>query len=107
MTRETLANIVERYHDRVFLVDATTAREVTYADFHRRSCALAANLRQRGIRRGYRVAVLVQNSCELAALYFASIYIGAVIIPINPSLSKGEIQFILQSCNPAVVIAGP
>ncbi len=104
-TRETMANIVERHRDRVFLVDAPTSREITYAEFHQQTCALAANLQQRGILKGDRVAVLLPNSCDLAALYFACIYLGAVIIPINPSLSKGEIQFILQSCGPSVVVA--
>jgi len=104
-TRETIMNIVARREQHVFLVDATTRREITYGDFHRQACALAAELRRRGVRKGDRIGVIVPNCCELAVLYFACIYLGAVIVPINPSLSKSDLQFILQSCKPALVVA--
>lgn len=104
--RETIMDVVSRHGERVFLVDAATSREIIYGDFHRQACALAAELRRRGIHKGDRVAVMVPNCCELAVFYFACIYLGAVIVPINPALSKSEVQFILASCKPALVVAG-
>ena len=98
--RETIMDVVSRHGERVFLVDAATSREITYGDFHRQACALAAELRRRGIHKGDRVAVMVPNCCELAVFYFACIYLGAVIVPINPALSQGDVQFILASCRP-------
>jgi acyl-coenzyme A synthetase/AMP-(fatty) acid ligase len=103
--RETILNVVARRGEHVFLVDAVTGRETTYGDFHQQACALAAQLDQRGVRKGDRVAVMVPNCCELAVLYFACIYLGAVIVPINPALSKGDVQFILASCKPTRVVA--
>jgi acyl-coenzyme A synthetase/AMP-(fatty) acid ligase len=103
--RETILNVVARWEPRVFLVDANTGREITYGEFHRQACALAAELRARGLRKGDRVGVMVPNCCELAILYFACIYLGAVIVPVNPGLSKSEVQFILGSCKPALVVA--
>jgi long-chain acyl-CoA synthetase len=102
--RETIQNVIERHGERVFLVDVLSGKEITYAQFHRKASALAAHLRQRGIRKGDRIAVMLPNSCELAELYFACIYLGAVIVPINPSLNRNEVQFILSSCNPALVV---
>jgi long-chain acyl-CoA synthetase len=104
--RETMLNVVERHAARVFLVDANTRHEITYRHFHRQACALAAELRQRGVRKGDRVGVMLPNSCDLAILYFACIYLGAVIVPVNPALSKSEVQFILGSCKAALVICG-
>ena len=103
--RETISNVVERRVEQAFLVDANTGREITYGEFHRRACALAAELRKRGLRKGDRVGVILPNSCELAVLYFACIYLGAVIVPVNPALAKGEIQFIVGSCKPALIVA--
>lgn len=103
-TRETILDVVSRRAQQVFLVDATTGQEITYADFHRQSCALAAELRRRGVRKGDRVAVMFPNCCELAIFYFACIYLGAVIVPLNPALSKGEVEFISASCNPVLVV---
>jgi len=52
--RETILKIVECHGVRVFLVDASTGNEITYRDFHRQACALAAELRERGVRKGDR-----------------------------------------------------
>jgi len=104
--REMITEVVERRRGNVFLVDAATSREITYGEFHRQACALAAELRRRGVRKGDRIAVMLPNSCELAILYFACIYLGAVIVPTNPSLSKSDVQFILESCKPALIVAG-
>jgi acyl-coenzyme A synthetase/AMP-(fatty) acid ligase len=103
--RETITDIVARHHGQVFLLDAITGRETTYTEFHRQACALAAELHRRGVRKGDRIGVMVPNCCELAVLYFACIYLGAVIVPINPALSKGDVQFILENCKPALVVA--
>jgi acyl-CoA synthetase (AMP-forming)/AMP-acid ligase II len=103
--RETILEVVSRRQDEVFLVDAATGREITYKEFHSQACALAAELRRNGVRKSDRVAVMMPNSCELAVLYFACIYLRAVIVPINPALSKGEVEFIFASCKPALVVA--
>jgi long-chain acyl-CoA synthetase len=103
--RETITNVVARRAEQVFLVDANTGREITYGEFHRQACALAAELCQRGLRKGDRVGVILPNCCELAVLYFACIYVGAVIVPVNPALSKGETRFIVGSSKPALIVA--
>jgi acyl-coenzyme A synthetase/AMP-(fatty) acid ligase len=103
--RETFLDIVTRRRSNIFLVDVITSREINYGEFHRQACALAAELRQRGVRKGDRVGVMVPNCCELAVLYFACIYLGAVIVPINPALSKTDVQFILANCKAKSIVA--
>src|ERR1035438_1813438 len=89
-TREAIAEIVERRKDQVFLVDAASGSEITYGEFDRQACALAVELGKRRLRERDRIGVSVPNCCELAVLYFACIYLGVVIVPINPALSKSE-----------------
>ncbi len=48
---------------------------------------------------------MLPNSCELAILYFACIYLGAILVPTNPSLTRSDVQFILESCKPALIVA--
>jgi acyl-CoA synthetase (AMP-forming)/AMP-acid ligase II len=103
--RETIMDGVTRRDSQVFLVDAITGHETTYGEFHRQACALAAELHRRGVQKGERIAVMVPNCCELAVLYFACVYLGAVVVPINPALSKSDVQFILASCKPALIVA--
>jgi long-chain acyl-CoA synthetase len=103
--RESILHVVTRHRNRAFLVDAATGHAITYGEFHSQACALAAEFRGHGINKGDRVAVMLPNCCELAVLYFACIYLGAVIVPINPALSKSDVQFILASCKPALLVA--
>jgi long-chain acyl-CoA synthetase len=103
--RETMESVVARREKQVFLIDATSGREITYGEFHRLACALAAELCRQGVRKGNRVGVMVPNCWELAVLYFACIYLGAVIVPINPALGQGEVQFIIKSSKPALIVA--
>jgi acyl-CoA synthetase (AMP-forming)/AMP-acid ligase II len=103
--RETILDVIDRREQHIFLIDAGTGAGITYAEFHRRASALAAELRRRGLRTGDRIAVMVPNCCELAVLYFACIYLGAVIVPVNPALSKGEANFILESSRPALAVS--
>jgi acyl-coenzyme A synthetase/AMP-(fatty) acid ligase len=105
--REQVLDIVEKNGDRVFLVDALSGSSLKYREFHQLACALAAELHSRGLRRGDRLGVMVPNCCELAVLYFACLYTGVTIVPINPNLSHGDVRFILSSCDPRLVVASP
>ena len=54
-------------------------REVTYAELDRRSDALAAGSRERGLRRGDRVATLTGNSPEHVIVFFACAKAGFML----------------------------
>jgi acyl-CoA synthetase (AMP-forming)/AMP-acid ligase II len=102
--RETITEIVQRREKNIFLLDANTGAQITYGEFHRLACALAAELSRLGVRKGDRVAVMVPNCCELAVFYFACMYLGAVVVPINPSLAQRDVQFILTNCTPKILV---
>src|SRR5258708_15618651 len=84
--RETIMNVVARQQHKVFLVDATTGREITYGEFHRQACNLAAELQRSGVRKGNRIAVMVPNCCELAALLFACLFVVGAILSLHYSI---------------------
>ncbi|MDR7222535.1 AMP-binding protein [Aminobacter aminovorans] len=54
------------------------------------SSQLARGLRQLGVRRSDRVAMLLPNCFELVALWFATSSLGAIEVPTNPGL-KGDL----------------
>ncbi len=91
----------------VFLVDALTGRQVTYAQFHEQASAVAAYLHDLGVRRGDRVAIVGPNCTELAVVYFACLYLGATIVPVNPNLSTSESHYILANCKPKCAVVSP
>lgn len=104
---ERVLSIVENHADRPFLIDAFSNRTFTYGQCHLLASSLAAELHTRGIRRGDRVALVLRNSVEFALLYFGCLYLGAVVLPVNPRLHKREIEFILQQCGVKLVIHSP
>jgi len=57
-----------------------------------------------GIRKGDRIAMMVRNSEKFVAVYFGILKAGAVVVPINISLVKSEVQFIVNNCEARMFI---
>jgi acyl-CoA synthetase (AMP-forming)/AMP-acid ligase II len=93
-----------RNADRAFLIEHATSREFTYNEFFMLAQRAAGLLRDHGIGHGDRVIVSMPNSVECAALYFGAIFIGAVTVPLNPTLSRAEADFILGSARARLVL---
>lgn len=102
--RETIAELIERRKAKAFLIDANTGSEISYGAFHVMACSLAAELSRRGLSKGDRIAVMAPNCCELVAFYFACIYLGAVIVPINPLLNRSEVEFIVTNSGSKTIV---
>jgi long-chain acyl-CoA synthetase len=103
--RDLILERIRSSGSRVFLVDAFTGRELTYAQFHEQASAVAAYLRAHGVNRGDCVVTVVPNCTELAVLYFGCLYCGATIVPVNPNLSAAEAEYILANCKPNCTVA--
>ncbi len=86
------------------IIDSTTGRRVTFADFDTEVRRLANGLRGLGLATGDRVGMLSQNSVEYAALYFACARVGLVTQPMNWRLSGPELKKIIDNGEPRVYI---
>jgi acyl-CoA synthetase (AMP-forming)/AMP-acid ligase II len=84
-----------RFHepDRVAVID--DRRAFTFGELADRADALAASLRDRGVRRGDRVLVLSRNRAEMIESYVALARLGAVVVPINHGLLAPEVEHIV------------
>ncbi len=71
-------------------------RTITYQEFGTRVDTLANALRRQGFRPGDFIHVLVQNSPEVLACYFAIQKIGAIAGPVNGWWKGPEIQYLLN-----------
>ena len=65
--------------------------------------ALAADLRQRGVGPGDRVAWLGHNHPQLIALLFGLARLGAVLVPLNHRLAAAEWAAVLADCTPRLL----
>lgn len=86
----------ERHATSAYLIDARRERTWTHAEFLSRAFDLAEALAERGLSRGDRLVAIVENSPELAALYFANLILGTTIIPVSPTLHAAEIDYIVE-----------
>jgi fatty-acyl-CoA synthase len=77
-------------------------REVTYAELDRRSEAFGAELLERGLQRGDRVATLTGNSPEHVIAFFACAKTGLMLVPLSWRLAAPELRFQLDDAEPAV-----
>ncbi len=103
-TIEVLNDVRKCHADKVFLTDTISGRTLTYAQIHAESCAVAAYLASLGVGRGDRVAVIMDNSVALAKLYFACLYLGAAVAPINPIMSKPQVTFVALNSRAKLII---
>lgn len=88
--------------DKISLID--DAGSWTYQQLHKKIQWAANLLHSLGIQTGEQVALCLPNCSEFVFSYFGGLYIGAVVIPINPELSGEEIKSILTDSLPKVVI---
>jgi len=68
----------------------------TYGQIEARSDALAASFHSLGIEPGDRIALILPPCPEFVVAMFAAAKLGAVIVPMNPRLTRPELQYMLR-----------
>ncbi len=99
-----ISHHARRTPQKIALVDIATGRRLSYAMLDERIGRLARHLRDLGIGRGDRVAVLAQNTTDTMETQFASGRLGAIFVPLNNRLTVPELQFIVGDASPKVMI---
>ena len=84
--------------------DPLPRRALTYAELDARSGAFAAALAQRGVARGDRVALYLQNVPEFVVAVLAAWKLGAIAVPVNPMLKEREVRTLLEDCEPVALV---
>jgi acyl-CoA synthetase (AMP-forming)/AMP-acid ligase II len=79
----------------------------TYQEFYDRVSRLSYCLKDLGIGKDDKVAILHPNCHYFLEAYYGITQIGAISVPINYRLSSGEIAFILQDSESKILIADP
>ncbi|WP_181796944.1 class I adenylate-forming enzyme family protein [Streptomyces sp. WELS2] len=69
---------------------------LSYRETDELSDSVAAHLAGRGLRRGDRVAVLLQNSPHFVLAVLGAWKAGATVVPVNPMYKSGEVAHVLR-----------
>ncbi len=93
-----IATVIERWADRYPDREALVCgdRRSTYGELERRVERAARIVGSLGIRKGDRVAMLMDNSIEFLEVYFALTRLGVWCVPLNTRLTTDELTYFLN-----------
>ncbi|MBT8434450.1 MAG: acyl--CoA ligase [Gammaproteobacteria bacterium] len=98
MTLEKLIDHHARYRgDRLAVI--FDDQRLNWAEFNARVNQLANALQDRGIDKDDKVATALPNSMELLVIYWATVSIGAVLVPLSPLLNAGGLVNLLNNAD--------
>ncbi|QOV45780.1 class I adenylate-forming enzyme family protein [Streptomyces chromofuscus] len=89
-----LRRVVAEAPERTFL--AYFDGRLSYREVDELSDSVAGHLAARGVARGDRVAVLLQNSPHFVLAVLGAWKAGAVVVPVNPMYKSGEVGHVLR-----------
>ena len=89
------------------LIEGTTGRTVTYAQFADAVAIVAHNLAQRGFSKGEVFGILSPNCPEYGIAFHAIATLGGIVTPINPLYTRNEIAHQLKDCSARFLVATP
>ncbi len=101
---DNLVRSADVYRDRPAVRLDTTV--LTYADLDEHSARAAGLLRDRGVRPGDRVAIMLPNVPQFAVIYYGVLRAGGVVVPMNPLLKEREVAYYLSDSEARLIFAG-
>ncbi|RFB81067.1 malonate--CoA ligase [Methylovirgula sp. 4M-Z18] len=82
-------------------------RDLTYGALFAQSGRFANVLSALGVKTGDRVAVQLEKSPEVIALYLACLRTGAVFLPLNTAYTPHEVDYFVGDAEPALIVCDP
>jgi long-chain acyl-CoA synthetase len=101
-----LASIIETHPDSAIAL-ISRGRETTYGALRSQIASMRGELGRLGVAKGDVVALLCGNTRYFVVSYLASVGIGAIVVPLNPTSPAPEIENELNVVKPTVVVIEP
>jgi long-chain acyl-CoA synthetase len=89
--------------DKIALIHENT--RVNYAQINNQANHVAHYLLEKGLNRGDRIALLLENSLEYVVSYYGALKAGGVVVPLNSDLKPEGLKAILYEIEPKAVIS--
>lgn len=98
-----LSNAVNRFPEKeiyVYLNESTT-----YQELNIKVHQFAQSLSQQGIGKGDNVALILGNTPDFIIAYYGCLLIGTTVVPVNPTYTSREIEYILTNSQAKGIVA--
>lgn len=95
--RDEFVKSAQKFPSRVIIQERRedAYQKFTYEEIRRQIESLAYWLQSQGINQKDRVGIIAKNGCEWPVIFFATQFIDAVSVPLNPDSTEREIENIL------------
>jgi long-chain acyl-CoA synthetase len=107
---QLLRNVTRHIHseDRTFLLQKreTTWEEISYKEVLHRADAISSYFLEMGVRKGDRLALIIDNSPDYVYYDQGLQQLGAVNVSVYPTLTEHEIEYILKDSNARAILVG-
>ena len=101
--RVMLEETVRRYPDKTAV--ALDDRKLSFGELDEASNKVANALLKMGLSKGDRVAILLSNIPEYAAIYFGIVKTGAIAVPLDTRYTLSELASLFSNSQPRVVVS--
>ncbi|MEV4344862.1 long-chain fatty acid--CoA ligase [Actinoplanes sp. NPDC049596] len=109
MTQLSLATVLaesaRKYPDKIAVIDSVTTERITYRDLWQQTLAYASGLRALGIGPGDVVAIQIPNLADFPRVYYATLAVGATIVPMHLLLTPQENAYVLRDSGAKLLVA--
>jgi long-chain acyl-CoA synthetase len=104
LLRDWITRAARRAPDKTWVVSADDGRAVSYGQLHDAAGRFASLLRQRGIGRNDRVALLANNSIEHLLCYFGVMAAGATLCTVHVEMNRNQLGNIFERLKPKLIL---
>ena len=104
--RQLIDRMAEARPEAPFLLSPETGEVLTFLGLKKQSEVLATQLQRWGLKRGDKVAFLMDNSLFSAQLFLGVMYGGHVAVPLNVRAGVSQLSYMVEHCDAKVVFVG-
>jgi amino acid adenylation domain-containing protein/FkbM family methyltransferase len=101
---QLFAEEVEKWPDRIIVVESAEPMSMTYGELNQKSNQLAVMLREKSVKPGNVVGIMVGPSLEMIIGILALLKAGGTYLPLEPDFPEGRVQYILHDSNTHILL---
>jgi long-chain acyl-CoA synthetase len=105
LLRDWIARAARRDPEKPWVIAAEDSRTVSYGQLHDIVGRFASLLRQRGLGRNDRVALLANNSIEQLLCYFGVMAAGVTVCTIHVEMNRNQLGNIFERLKPRLILS--
>lgn len=99
---DVLARAAQEHAERTAMI--FKGARLSYGEFNRAVNRFATGLQQLGVRKGDRVAIHLPNCPQYPIAYYATLRVGGIVVPCNPTYTAHELTHQLNDSGAQVII---